>query len=144
MFLARARAEQAAPALGISEAALDALLAYAWPGNVRELKNVVERGSVLCTGDRLLPEHLPPKLLASTTPRWPDAATSRTGSAAAAERQTERPPPRPLDPAARQQILDALERTAGNQTRAAELLGISRRTLVTRLTDFDIPRPRKR
>jgi len=144
MFLARARAEQAAPPLAISEAALAALTSYAWPGNVRELKNVIERGSVLCQGDRLLPEHLPPKLLARNTPRGFDSEPPRAEAGTGSARPSDGPPARPIDPAARKEILDALERTAGNQTRAAELLGISRRTLVTRLTEFDIPRPRKR
>jgi DNA-binding NtrC family response regulator len=44
----------------------------------------------------------------------------------------------------RERIREALERTSGNQTRAAQLLGISRRTLVSRLREFDLPRPRKR
>ncbi len=144
MFLARARAEQGAPALAISEAALAVLADYAWPGNVRELKNVIERGAVLCQGDRLLPEHLPPKLLSRSTPRLSDSEPARAEPGAGSGRPSDGSPARPIDPAARQEILDALERTAGNQTRAAELLGISRRTLVTRLTEFDIPRPRKR
>jgi DNA-binding NtrC family response regulator len=135
MFLARARAEQAAPALAISDAALAILESYAWPGNVRELKNVIERGSVLCVGDRLLPEHLPPKLLAGPAPR----------SASEAPRSLPSGPESPrLGGLDRDAILGALERCAGNQTRAAELLGISRRTLVTRLNELDIPRPRKR
>ena len=44
----------------------------------------------------------------------------------------------------RQHIIDALERAGQNQTLAAEILGISRRTLVSRLTEYDLPRPRKR
>jgi DNA-binding NtrC family response regulator len=44
----------------------------------------------------------------------------------------------------RQRIVEALERCGGNQTAAAEMLGISRRTLVTRLGTYDLPRPRKR
>jgi two-component system response regulator AtoC len=140
MFLARARAEQALPPLAIADATVALLTQHAWPGNVRELKNAIERGSVLCHGDVLLPEHLPPKVLAGATPTFesPRAPSSLP------------PPPGPATPrpeaaaAERQQILDALERCAGNQTRAAEVLGISRRTLVSRLSEFDIPRPRKR
>jgi DNA-binding NtrC family response regulator len=139
MFMARARAEQAAPALSIADSTLAVLEAYAWPGNVRELRNVIERGSVLCVGGQLLPEHLPPKLLEAA--RAPAPGAPATTSAAAAP-VTPSPAGGPSDE--RQAILDALDRCAGNQTRAAELLGISRRTLVTRLGEFDIPRPRKR
>ena len=137
MFLARARAEHAAQAKSIAGSTLALLAAYSWPGNVRELKNVIDRGAVLCQGDELLPEHLPPKLLDTAARTSTSAPPAREGSAP--------PPPAPhLTADGRQAILDALDRCAGNQTRAAELLGISRRTLVTRLDDFDIPRPRKR
>jgi len=135
MFLARARAEQAAPALTISDAALAILEAYAWPGNVRELKNVIERGSVLCVGDRLLPEHLPPKLLAGPTLRVPSESPRSISPGPESPR---------VGTVDRDAILGALERCAGNQTRAAEMLGVSRRTLVTRLNELDIPRPRKK
>jgi len=138
MFLARARAEHGAQAQTIAASTLAVLEAYPWPGNVRELKNVIERGAVLCVGEELLPQHLPPKLLdaasrSSTSP--PPPPRDGTPPATPSQRPT---------PSERQAILDALDRCAGNQTRAAELLGISRRTLVTRLDDFDIPRPRKR
>lgn len=48
-----------------------------------------------------------------------------------------------MDALERQRIVDALEKCGGNQTRAAELLGISRRTLVARLGEYGLPRPRK-
>ena len=53
-------------------------------------------------------------------------------------------PVRSDDDAERERILAALEQCVGNQTRAAELLGISRRTLVSRLSEYNLPRPRKR
>jgi two-component system, NtrC family, response regulator AtoC len=137
MFLARARAEHAAPPLTLDDSTLALLEAYAWPGNVRELKNVIERGSVLCAGDRFLPEHLPPKLQAQQPSSAPPAHAASGSAPTVPGRQ-------PMAAAERRQILDALDRCAGNQTRAAEMLGISRRTLVTRLNEFDIPRPRKR
>jgi len=48
-----------------------------------------------------------------------------------------------MDALERQRIIDALDKCAGNQTKAAELLGISRRTLVTKLGAYNLPRPRK-
>ena len=48
-----------------------------------------------------------------------------------------------LQSSERERILAALEQAAGNQTKAAKLLGVSRRTLITRLEEYDIPRPRK-
>jgi two-component system response regulator AtoC len=131
--------------LTISPEALDCLLGYSWPGNIRELKNAMERAVVLCDGIEILPEHLP---LEKMRP-----APGEYVSVDGAERPT--PPkgsrvPRNLpllsDPAEladRQAILDALETCAWSQTRAAELLGISRRTFVSKLDRYGIPRPQK-
>jgi transcriptional regulator with PAS, ATPase and Fis domain len=94
------------------------LRGYHWPGNVRELKNVMERAVLLCDGPELLPEHLP---------------ADRMAAAPAADDDPERT-----------RITRALAATFGNQTRAAELLGISRRTLVTKIEKLALPRPRKR
>jgi two-component system, NtrC family, response regulator AtoC len=136
MFLARARATQSAEPLELSEAALAVLERYHFPGNVRELKNIIDRGAVLCSGRVLLPEHLPEKL------------TQNVGRPSSEPPRISSSPPSPRregeSRADRAQILEALERCAGNQTRAAEFLGISRRTLVSRLSEFEIPRPRKR
>jgi DNA-binding NtrC family response regulator len=126
----------------LSAAALDKLERHPWPGNVRELKNVIERAVLLCS-DAVLPEHL---ALDATSPR-----------ARPSEPPSERPsvPPGPplsqemgfRDEVAaleRQRIQEALERFAGNQTRAAAHLGISRRTLIKRLDAYGVSRPRKR
>jgi len=109
---------------------------HSWPGNVRELRNVMERAAVLVSGDVIVPADLP-------------SHVTRAGSAVRAEgtaptKEPRRSPSTETDAAAeRQRIIDALERCAGNQTRAAKLLGISLRTLVNRLAEHDIPRPRK-
>ena len=107
----------------IAPDALAWLMAYAWPGNIRELQNTMERAVLLCTGERITIEHLPVQQAASVQ--------------AAAE------PAEDMDPEKRR-ILDALEECAGNQTRAAKLLGISRNTLLARLDSYGIARPRKR
>jgi two-component system response regulator AtoC len=110
-----------------------ALLAYAWPGNIRELRNVLERAVLLCEGERLTLQHLPAKLLAAPlaldiTPE-PDPRARLL---------------REIEEIERERVVDALARCAGNQTQAAELLGISRRTLVARLDQYELPRPRRR
>jgi DNA-binding NtrC family response regulator len=141
MFLARYTAElgRGSP-LRISDEALNLLLGYHWPGNVRELRNVIERGAVLCSGEVLFPEHLPQRLVSglSSRPASSPPALEGTREDALSRARNE------LQGIERQRILEALEHCGGNQTRAAEALGISRRTLVYRLSDLGMPRPRKR
>ena len=88
---------------------------------------------MLCSGAELFPEHLPEKIVA---PRRSFDPSRDEDPRARAERE--------LLEIERKRVLDALERCNGNQTRAAEMLGMSRRTLVYRLTELSIPRPRKR
>ncbi|HET9931194.1 MAG TPA: sigma 54-interacting transcriptional regulator [Polyangiaceae bacterium] len=119
---------------------LERLQAYAWPGNVRELRNVIERAVILCADDRLREAQLPPAVRDATplAAASADATHPRPPEVDAASFKAE---VKALD---RERIVEALERASGNQTRAAQLLGISRRTLVSRLHEFDLPRPRKR
>jgi two-component system response regulator AtoC len=122
-FLARAAAASGRAPPVLSQQALTQLRARPWPGNVRELRNTVERALLLCRGDVVQPEHL--------TAEGPIVV--RTSDPPSAAREDERA-----------RIIEALERCAGNQTHAARLLGISRRTLITRIEEYDLPRPRKR
>jgi DNA-binding NtrC family response regulator len=126
-----------APPLNVSREALDALRRHDWPGNVRELRNAIERAVVLCAGDTILPEHLPPALLKPAAQAVPAASAAPASPAPLENLQGE------IKSLERQRIVEALERCGGNQSKAAELLGISRRTLVSRMSEFDLPRPRK-
>jgi transcriptional regulator with AAA-type ATPase domain len=112
---------------GISADALALLLRYDWPGNIRELRNVIERALALCAGSTITPEHLPQDKLGGVSM----GGASPIGQESSAELVAEH-----------EAIEAALANCAGNQTRAAEQLGISRRTIANKIRQFKIPRPR--
>jgi DNA-binding NtrC family response regulator len=120
-FLRKYGAAYEKPNVRIGRDALQALVAYDWPGNVRELENAVERAVVLCADGEILPSHLPPAI----------AEGRREG-------------PRQLIPGAtlaeieREAILRTLEVVGGSTSRAAEILGISVRTIQYRLKEYGI------
>jgi two-component system response regulator AtoC len=127
----------------LSPAVLARLERYHFPGNIRELRNVIERAVALCSKDTIGEDNLPRALLDGTAPAvaLPPPVSERTAELD--------PPPRAelrkaIEAVERQRIVDALDKCAGNQTHAARLLGISRRTLVNRLGDYDLPRPRQK
>ena len=125
-----------------------ALEQHDWPGNVRELKNVIERAVLLCGGVTIGLEHLPEKrrapvvraavpndrtdaaVMADGVPRPREAAGVPAGVPPGAEEE-------------RKRIMDALAACAGNQSRAAKLLEMPRRTFVAKLDRYHIPRPNK-
>jgi len=137
---------QRAVALDISGEALDLLRSYTWPGNVRELRNVMDRAVVFCSTGSVDVEHLPEALrqqrplMASRSSEPAQAKVAIPTPFLEMEPQRFQEELRSLE---RLRVIEALRRSAGNQTRAAEWLGISRRTLVARLSEFDLPRPRK-
>jgi two-component system response regulator AtoC len=151
-FVARSAELSRRPVPSISPEVFALLRAWRWPGNIRELRNVAERAVLLCTGDVIQLQHLPVDKMASDLP-------SRRGSVV----PTRHPPPMVAEngggaPAVpeidleglvrntheeRARIVEVLRMCHGNQTKAAQVLGISRRTLVSRLTEYDLPRPRK-
>ena len=142
--LARAFAARAAEASGgpaaasFTAPAMAVLLAYPWPGNIRELRNVVERAVMLSAGEPITLDHLPLERLERRLP------VSELG-AASASKATIAPLPRRVperDGDERARIEEALARCGGNQTKAAKALGVSRRTLVSRIAEYAIRRPR--
>ncbi len=105
------------PISGFEEGVLAALEAYSWPGNVRELRNVLERAVLLARGPKItLRDIFPPELKPSAAPA--DLSV------------------RPLKEVEREMILKALQVARGNRTRAAEILGISVRTLRNKLQAY--------
>ncbi len=123
VLLTNACKEAGRQPLDLGKEAVARLESYEWPGNVRELKNAIERAVLLSTGDAIDPQAVP--------------AGEHVGDAAAGARLRQ-----DLATFERQRIVEALEKCAGNQTKAAQLLGISRRTLVSRLGEYNLPRPR--
>jgi two-component system response regulator AtoC len=142
LFLERACSKMNRPRLAIAPAALDCLQRYGWPGNVRELRNAIERAAVLCTGDSVEVEHLPVEcvLRSLPPPAAGDEPLEEPSPRSTTTRDELRHAARSLE---RERILQALARCAGNQSAAARVLGISRRTLVARLAEYRIPRPIK-
>ncbi len=116
-FLQRYNREFNKRILGIAPECMGLLEGHDWPGNVRELKNVIQRAVLVCTGEVLLPRHLPPRFR-DQEPRAP-RATFEVGT--------------PLAQVEREMIRRALAAAANNRTRAAGLLGISRRALYNKL-----------
>jgi DNA-binding NtrC family response regulator len=95
---------------------------HPWPGNVRELRNVVEHAVVVCDGNRIEKQHLPPNLLEGRPLTPEDTISLPVGVT--------------LDEAERQLILRTLIKTNNNKTRAAELLQISLKTLHNKLKAY--------
>jgi DNA-binding NtrC family response regulator len=114
------------PALALSPAAEQALLRYPWPGNVRELRNVLERAILLQAGTTVEAGDLPPEILGAPEPPSP------TTSPAALSFEIP-PGGLSLEKLEDDLVRKALEQTRGNQTRASQLLGISRDSLRYRM-----------
>jgi DNA-binding NtrC family response regulator len=132
-FLERFSKEHGIKSCGFSEAGMAGLLAHHWPGNVRELQNVVERAAILAE------EGVPisAELMGLASP-----AATTTPPAVAAPQVSTTPSPAsevmPLHELEKRAIFEALERTNGNRTQAAELLQISIRTLRNKLAEYRV------
>ena len=108
---------------GFSPTARSRLLAYAWPGNVRELINAVERAVIMAPGPLVEPDDLPLVVQAQAEDR-PETCLRAGMSLSQAERLL---------------IEKTLEATGGNRTQAAELLGVTRKTLQNKIKEYGLP-----
>ena len=101
---------------GFTPRAMDLLIHYDWPGNIRELENAIERSVVLLTGEYISERELPLAIASQPLPLMTEQAIQ------------------PLVEVEKEVILAALEKTGGNKTEAARQLGITRKTLLAKLS----------
>ena len=107
---------------GISPECVTLLNAYDWPGNVREIKNVIHRAAIICSGEILLPEHLPQRLCQPKNGKM--IVKIPLGST--------------LEEVEREMIVHTLKYTGNNRRRTAGILGISRRALYNKIEKFGL------
>ncbi len=161
-FLAKAAAIHGRPSPTLSPAATEKLGGHRWPGNIRELKNVIERAALLARGGVIEPENLTfgasraesggdprPSMApfaapgATMPPIAPTPAFPQAPPLGAGDGSLERSMRDEVAEMERRRIMEAMDRCAGNQSRAAKMLGISRGTLIRRLEQYGHARPRK-
>ncbi len=129
-FIEKYCRENNRPLLDFSKEALEMVMDYQWPGNVRELENAIERAVVLADGSSITPRDLPlhitemqKKITVSIPESYYNLKKVLVDVTSTVEKQM---------------ILRALRKTEGNRTRAARLLGISHRSLMYKIKDYEI------
>ena len=125
-FFRRIRLKSAKEIRGISNDAMRVLMGYPWPGNVRELKSAFEYAFVTCRGPMIEPRHLPPDIFEMER-------TVKRAERVSMAREEEK----------KRQLIDALEKAAGNQSEAARILGVSRVTVWNRIKKYGLNLQRK-
>ena len=123
-FISQFTREHGLPKVSISKSALNRLVGYAWPGNVRELRNVCERLCILLAGRTIEENNLPPEIVSRTPAQRSEIELPERGIN--------------LEQVEIDLIRQALQRTNGNRSRSAKLLGISRDTLLYRMQKYGI------
>ncbi len=123
-FLAQANRELGRNVKGFDSDTRRIFESYTWPGNLRQLKNIVKRATLLAMDDLIHPDNLAEELTATTSPKSePSAAPSMQLHNSDEERQ---------------RILDALQQTKYNKSKAAQLLGVDRKTLYNKIKQLGI------
>jgi DNA-binding NtrC family response regulator len=125
LLLSEMSAKHSRKVAAVSEAVLNQFNSYSWPGNVRELRNTIERAVIVCDSGMIETKHLPPGFGHAplrTAANDPDAVRLGVGTT--------------VGEAEKMLILKTLESTGNNKTRAAEILGISLKTLHNKLKEY--------
>jgi len=149
-FLKELAAENGSSVTGIEPAALKRLEDYDWPGNVRQLRNAIEKMVVLASGPKLTEEDLPLEIVEEEVRGQRSEVKQGGGGVLAACQDTSsvgrsptptlnsNSPTATLADSEKEQILAAIERNRGNKSKAADELGISRRTIHRKLKDWGL------
>ncbi len=127
--------------LGFTPGAMRLMVAYPWPGNIRELRNAVEYAFVLARGKSIRPEHLPEKVVQGAVPfSSPVRPAPDVQALPAPADLPQSSPALDIQPGQeeRRALLAALKQADGNQTRAAEILGVSRVTVWKRMKKYGV------
>ncbi|WP_434348770.1 enhancer binding protein Nla6 [Myxococcus virescens] len=119
-FVDKFRGDSGKRVSGVHPEAMEVLKNYDWPGNIRELRNAVERAVILCDGELITREHLPPDMAGKS----PERHTFRLPFGLS------------LDAVEREYILGSLQRNGNNKARTAEVLGVSEKTLYNKLNRY--------
>jgi DNA-binding NtrC family response regulator len=119
-FVEKFKGDSAKRLSGVHPDAMEMLKNHDWPGNIRELRNAVERAVILCDGELILREHLPPDMVG----KGPERHSFRL------------PYGLSLDAVEREYILGSLQRNGNNKARTAESLGVSEKTLYNKLNRY--------
>ncbi|MFC4810317.1 sigma-54 interaction domain-containing protein [Paenibacillus sp. GCM10023250] len=146
MYLKQFSLQYRKPLPALSPEVMLAFANYDWPGNILELRNVVERCAILCDGDYVTMEQLPPALqarqpsLEAEPPAGADTVDdAETGGADGSAAADLKPLKASASPSEELRLIrDALARTAGNKSAAAKRLGISRGTLYNKLKELGL------
>jgi DNA-binding NtrC family response regulator len=121
--------EMKTPAKSISKEAVEMLMNYYWKGNVRELENTIERAVILCDGELITPDYF--MLTKQVVPGYVETSLHTEGTLETVAKEA-------LRAAETKRIKSALTETRGNKSKAAEILQVSYKTLLTKIKEYNI------